>query len=304
MFLDGFHKYASLSEKDRKDVRNAGLAAGGVGAARHIGHEMYLNHREKKLKNSKSLNEFVKKLKEGDIILSGSTPRHSGAIRLSDMPKSIQNIGKAFGGKKSTVITTNSTLLNQLGGGSKYHAGVYTGKKRIAHMSTDTGAVSESLVGNKRFESTVRGQNVAAYRFKDSTKAERTSASNFAKRSVKSKVPYQKTTTLMGQVAGNLLSPVGKKASRKRKDGMVCNTLPIRAYEKRKFSKGEWTYSGDIRKAKNLVPIARRDVVKIPWHLRARNMAGQGSKGLKWGLGAAAATYGYKKFKEKTSPKK
>lgn len=293
MFLEGFKKQAnSLSDKDRKDVKRAGIGGTAAGAALYGGHDYLLDQREKKLPNRKTYAELKKQLKPGDILISGGVPKHSDPMYLSaKIPQKIWDRIPTFGLPRDVHDprkTTISSLLSGVGGGSKYHAAIYLGKGRVGHMSGD--AYNHSL------KDAFHTQNVAAYRFKDSTKRERESAVNYVRGVIKKKTPYS-LIKAAPQVLTNLVSPVGRKACRSRKGSQVCNTLPTRAYDKRRFTwQGEHTYSGDLRKAKNLVPVARKDAFKLPVAYSVRGRVGQAAKGLKLGLGAAAVTYGYKKY--------
>jgi len=293
-FISGFIKTASEEDEGVITPQRAVAIGTGVGAAKNIAHDIYLNKREKQLPNTKSLHHFRKKLKPGDVLLLGSTPRHAGGTNVEDLPKPLRKFLRKAGISGKTELINNSTLLTAIGGGGKYHAGIYLGKGRVGHMTTDTGAVTEWL------KDVAPGQNVSAYRFSDLRKGEARSAAQFARRSAKEKTPYQSFARYAPQAISNVISPRGISACRKRGGGMVCNTLPIRAYHHRKFTpQGEWTYTGDLRRAKNLHPVARRDVVKIPWHLKTRNILGQASKGLKWGLGAGAGALLLNKFRKK-----
>ena len=282
-FSSGFSKTAGKqSEEKTSPTRKAFYGGTAVGAATNVAHDLYLTHQERKAPNHKSIHKFQKSLKPGDILLIGSTPRASGGTDVSDLPKQLRRLAKKFGLKHDTRLLSNSTLLTAIGGGGKYHAGVYLGKGRMGHMTTDTGITTDSLKDH------LKGENAAAYRFNNAKKKETQSAVNYVKRELKKKTPYQSFARYAPQALSNFASPVGLGVNRKRKGGLVCNTVPIRAYNKRKFShQGEWTYTGDIRKAKNLKPVSRRDVVHLPPSLRMRQMLGQASKGLKWGLGAA-----------------
>lgn len=298
-FVRGFTKAAASKQQDKEVPVSKAFGAGAtLGAAVHMGHDAYLNKKEQKLPNQKSIKKFIKQLKPGDVIISGSTPRNAGSMTVGDLPKSVQKLLRGVGIKKTLPLYNNSTLLNLAGASGKYHSGVYTGKGRMVHLTTDAGATSETL------KDALRGQNIAAYRFTDATKREMESAARYSKRMAKQKTPYQSLSKYLPQGISNLVSPVGKPACRKRKDGLVCNTLPVRAYEKRKFtSQGEWTYSGDLRKAKNFKPVARREVVKIPFSLKLRNKAGQSLKGIKWGLAAAGGAAAANKLLLPKKPK-
>jgi hypothetical protein len=290
MFLGGFKKQSgSLDKGDRKDVRNSAIAGTAGGAALYAGHDYMLDRREKKLPNRRTFSEFKKHLNPGDILISGGTPAKSDALWLSSkIPQKLWEMTPEI--IKDRKITTISSMLSGAGAGSKYHAGIYLGKNRVGHMSG--GAYNESL------KAAFKNQNVAAYRFGDSTKKERESAVKYVRKVIKDKTPYS-LAKAAPQVLTNLVSPIGRKANRKAKGSQVCNTLPSRAYNKRRFTwQGEHTYSGDLRKAKNLAPVARKDAFKLPIAYTARGRLGQAAKGIKFGLGAAAATYGYKKYKE------
>lgn len=279
-FAQGF---SPKKDKEGHKYRKAFGVGTVVGAAANIGHDAYLNHRERKVSNTKSIKALRQKMKPGDIILTGTTARHAGGWDVSDLPKPVQKVLKTFGLKDEHTVINNSRLLTSLGVGGKYHAGIYLGKGRMGEMLSDVGASSNAL------KDTLVGQNTAVYRFKDAKKKEVSGAIGWTKKMIKKKEPYKTISKTAPLAITNLLSPIGAAISRKNKNGMVCSTLPLRAYHKRKFSlQGEHTFSGDIRKAKNLVPVARRDVVKLPFGQKARGVVGQGLKGLKWGLGAAA----------------
>ena len=297
MFTVGFVKISKADKDSKGDMKATalkGAAIGaGIGAAKNIAHEAYLNKRESSISNTKGVNQFKNKLQKGDVIITGSTPRNSGGIELSDMPEAIQNVGKKFGIKPNTKLTTNSSVLTAIGGGGKYHAMIYLGNGRVGHMSTDAGAVSESI------HDAIKGQNAAAYR--QGSKAQADSAVKFTRKAIKNKVPYSGAAEVVKEPLSNILipKPFGQKACRDTKKGMVCHTLASKAYNKQTFSQGARTYSGDLRRNMNFEPVARRDVVKIPTSMKIRNYAGQALKGIKYAIPGAAAALAISKIKQR-----
>lgn len=297
MFTSGFLKIAKISDEDKSALKRGALIGAGVGAVKHVGTDAYLSMRERKAANIRDITKFKKSLKPGDVLILGSSPKGSGAVTFGDLPPSVQKGLKAVGlGKsKSSKILTNSTMLNSIGAGSKYHGAVYLGKGRVAHMSTDMGAVNESLA------SALKGQNTAAYRLKKGkgTSQQTRSAVSFARSAVKKKVPYQAFAETAKEPLTNMLVPdVARKACRNTSKGMVCHTLPTMAYNKQKFSQGRRTYSGDIRRNTNFTPVARRDVVKIPMMTKFKGVVGNMGKGLSYALPGAAVGYGIHKYKQ------
>lgn len=284
-------------KKDDVSVGGAAAVGAGVGVSYNVAKEVKGNIIDKSVSNSRGLKTFKSKLKAGDILVLGSTSKNSGGIEFGEavkrLPKAIQKpilkAGKKVGIKKSTTLLSNSTLLTGLGGGTKYHAGVWDGKK-VIHMSTDGGAVRESLTD------AVFKQNVSALRFKNAGKREVESALKFAQGAVKSKTQYQGFSEYAMNGVSSLLIPFGKKASR-CKGPLVCHTLPIRAYAKRKFSfRGEYTFSGDFKHAEDLMTVARRDLIKSPL-LTAKGFGGAALKGLKYAAPAAAVAWGINKIR-------
>lgn len=301
MFTWGILKTADKKENDDKGTLTRGALIGaGTGAAINLHADWKAGKRELQVPNTKSYASLKKTLKPGDIIIAGSTARHSGGIEVGYLPKPIQKIYKKMGMGKSHKVLSNSSLLNTVGAGSKYHGGVYAGKGRIIHMTTDQGAVSE------RLEDALVGQNFSAWRptGKGSSK-EMKSAVNFAKRSVGKKVPYESALEYIKEPLVNLTVPnIARKACRDTSKGMVCHTLPAMAYNKRKFTQGRRTYSGDIRRNKTFVPVARRDVVKLPLSVKARGAIGQIGRGIAYALPGAGIAYGIKKIRAHLDEKK
>lgn len=300
MLTWGILKTAAKKENDDKGTLMRGALIGaGAGAAINLHADYKANKRELQVSNTKSYAQLKKKLKPGDIIIAGSTARHSGGVTVESLPKPIQKIYKRMGLGKSHKILSNSSLLNTVGAGSKYHGGIYAGKGRIIHMTTDEGAVSE------RLEQALSGQNFSAWRPSGKgSSAEMKSAVNFAKKSVKNKVPYESALEYMKEPLVNLTVPnVARKACRDTSKGMVCHTLPVMAYNKRKFSQGRRTYSGDIRRNQSFKPVARRDVIKLPASVKMRGMIGQIGRGAAYALPGAGIAYGIKKIKEKMDKK-
>ncbi len=289
-------------QEDGLSKKKAGAGGALAGAAYHTRKGIIANSAEKLAKNHRSLAKFKANLQPGDILVMGSAPKHSGGHEVGGLtamlPKGVkthaEKLLKKAGIKSTDVFASNSSILTASGAGSKYHAGVYLGKGKVAHMSTDAGAVIEKL------GDVVEKQNVSALRFANASKSETNSAIKFAKAAAKKKVPYQKT---MGITSGlsNLVAPIGKKASQNFSE-MVCHTLPIRSYAKRGFALGEHTYAGDFMKTPGISAIARHDVMKTGL-TNIKAFVGNSAKGLKWGVaafaGAAAINYALKKRKEK-----
>lgn len=283
---------------------NAAVAGTAVGAGIHTRQSVKAAAVEKLAKNHRSLTKFQANLQPGDILSMGSTPKNSGGHEFSEIsklaPKSfrahLDKAAKAVGIRKNTVIASNSSILTAAGAGKKYHAAVYLGKGKVAHMSTDGGAVIEHL------HQVAEKQNITAMRFGNATKAETESAISFAKEAVKRKVPYQATAGTTSAFS-NLIAPIGKKATQNFSP-MVCHTMPIRAYAKRAFALGEHTYAGDFMKTPGITAVARHDIIKSS-SLSLKAVLGNSAKGLKWGaaaaVGAAAINYALKKRKENGS---
>jgi len=276
--------------RDKNDgpvnTQKVGVRGAVLGALYHT-HQGEAAHRlESMAKNSRNIHTFKKSLKAGDILVMGSTPKNSGGHELGDIlhgvPGKIKNpilkVAKKIGIKKDTVLLSNSTLLTGVGAGEKYHAGVYLGKGKVAHMTGDVGATIDHI------GSLAEKQNVTALRFSNAGQRETAAAVNFAKKAVNSKAQYSNVTGLKNAFS-NLVFPLSKKVS-KDCSSMVCHTLPIRAYGKRAFTLGEDTFAGDFSKVPGITAVARRDLVKST-SLRAKAFIGNAAKGLKWGAAAA-----------------
>lgn len=300
MFTRGFEKIAEMTEEDKSSLKKGALIGAGAGASKNILHDAYLNYRERSVKNTKSYNSFIRSLKKGDILLAGSTPKNSGKITVADLPDRVAKAMKSLGAKNSTTLLTNSSLLNTVGAGQKYHGAIYLGNGQIAHMTTDKGIRREHI------REGLKGQNVAAYRLKKGkgTKAQAESAVNFAKKSIKKKVQYEKPMEYLKEPLVNLAVPdIARRACRDTKNGLVCHTLPVMAYDKQKFVQGRRTFSGDIRKNLNFEPVARRDVVNLGPGLKIRGTLGNIGKGLKYAIPGAAIAYGMHKYKNQKEDK-
>ena len=291
-FIRVHGRVVPIKDKGELSKTKAGVAGAAVGAAYHVRKGLIAAKAESMAKNHRSMAKFTAHLQPGDILVMGSAPKHSGGHEAGDyIPHKVL---EKFGVKKDTIIASNSTILTGAGAGKKYHAGIYLGKGKVSHMSTDHGAVIEKI------SDVAEKQNVTALRFSNATKSETEGAIKFAKAAVKKKVPYQKT---MGITSGlsNLVLPVGKKAE-KVFTPMVCHTLPIRSYAKRAFALGEHTYAGDFIKTPGIAAVARHDVVKTGL-TGTKAFVGNAAKGLKWGVaaavGAAAINYALKKRRGK-----
>lgn len=281
------------SETDQNEV-NAGAVAGAAftaGATKNV-LQRYSDHlKDKALPNSRSIADFKEKLQPGDILIMGSNDAGSGTVRVKDLPGVIRKGAKMIGKKDSDAVISNSSMLRAIGGGAKYHAGVYTGNGKVVHMSTDAGAVSESL------DSALARQNTTALRLKSGNKTEIKSAVNFAKKMHAEKVPYQGMKEILKEPAHNYFLPqIPRAATRCSKDGLVCHTLPLMSYHKQKFSAGRRTLSGDIARNTNFERVAKRDVIKNTFRMNALDYTGQAAKGLKYALPAAGIAYGVNKY--------
>lgn len=289
-FLQSFDKVA-FDEGEEVSPKKALIGGAALGGLYHVGRNISYEQKEKQLPNAKTVKQLKKSLQPGDILISGSHARGSGHIQVRDLGKSkLRKLFKAVGMKDSTRLYSNSGLLTAVGGGGKYHAGVYMGRGRVAHMTSNEGITTDSL---KDF---AYQQNIGAYRFGGEGK-ERQAALKFVKDSLKAKTQYQPFGEYAFQGISNALSPVGRKPCRKVGKGMVCNTLPVRAYSRRDFGpQGEFTYSSDIRAAKGIKPVARMDRTKLPLTTKGLIHGGQLLKGLKWGGAAAAGAIAYNKL--------
>lgn len=281
-------------ESDGAPVKKSAAIGAAAGAIYHGSVELKASKAESLAKNHKTFTNFKQKLQPGDILVLGSTPKHSSGHAFGELskqlPKSfrkpVNKLARKVGIHRNSIVLSNSSLLTGVGAGEKYHGAVYLGKGKVAHMSTDAGAVIEKLsdVGHK--------QNITALRFPNASKAEVANAVKFARTAVKKKVPYLDSVGVKSAFS-NLVAPIGKKATQSC-GPMVCHTLPIRAYVKRSFTLGEHTFAGDFMKTPGIAAIARRDVIKSPF-TTVKAVIGKSAKGLKWGLaaGAAAATFKY-----------
>lgn len=295
-------KVIPIRDDEGVSTRKAGVVGAAAGAGYHVHQGVRAARVEKLAKNSRTLKNFKKNLKEGDILVMGSSPKYSGGHELADvtqhLPKPIgaklTKLAKSVGIKTDTVLASNSTILTAAGAGNKYHAGVYLGNGKVAHMTTDYGATIQNLheVADK--------QNITAMRFANASSRETQTAIKFAKKAVASRAQYKQSTGVASAFS-NLVLPVGKKVG-KGCEGMVCHTLPIRAYGKRTFGLGEHTFAGDFMKTPGITAIARRDIIKSNL-TSTRAFLGNASKGLKWGvaaaLGAGAINYAVQRQRRK-----
>lgn len=280
--------------REQNEISKSKAAAVGtaVGATVHVRKGLIAAKVESMAKNHRSLKKFTASIQPGDILVMGSTSKHSGGHLAGDwMSKPIR---KLFGLKRNDVLMSNANILTSVGAGKKYHGGIYMGKGKISHMSTDAGAVIEKI------SDAARKQNITALRFSNASKSETKSALNFAGKAVKKSVSYKKTMGVDSAIS-NLIAPIAKKSSQSFSP-MVCHTLPIRAYVKRAFALGEHTYAGDFIKTPGITAVARHDVVKTGL-TGAKAFVGNAAKGLKWGaaavIGAAAINYALKRRRGK-----
>lgn len=284
----------------------ASAAGAAGGAAFHIRRDAVANAAEKRIKNTKSVKDLQKMMQPGDILVTGSTPHTSGwhtyedalaGIKSEKIRNAFEKYGKKVGLKKNTQVTPAlSTTLAALGVGKKSHAGVYLGNGKVAHAYPSEGVFKDTL------EHALHGSSATVYRFKDATKKETSNAVRYANAAVRNKVKYQKIPVASKNVLTNLGVPFLKKHSvgKERFNPAVCHTVPIRAYGRRAFEKGEHTFAGDFKFTKGLKAVARRDIGHGP---KILNYIGQSLKGLKWGVAAGAAALAYGALRKRKEQK-
>lgn len=270
-------------------AKKAALAGAATGAAVNVASEYHHTALVSKIPNNRSVASFQSKLKIGDILVIGSTPKHSQGYEIGEtikavVPKKLQKVAysvvKKVGLKKNTVYASNASVLAGIGAGDKYHAAIYTGNGKMTHMLSEGASV-----GHLKYE--LANQNVTALRFSGARAKETRSAVSFAKRAVAKKVPYQAEGVAVKNAINSVLFPL-KKTPTRSFTPMVCNTLPIRAYNKRSFGwAGEHVLAGDFKAVPGLKAVARRDVILSP-AMVAKKYLGKSARGIKWGILAGA----------------
>lgn len=202
------------------------------------------------------------------------------------MQKPLKSAGKAVGLKPKSLLLSNATTLPLSGAGAKYHSGVYLGHGRVGHMTTDVGATTDSL------HAFVDKNNVSVLRLKNVKQNEIREALQFSRSIVEKKTPYQSYGEYAMNAFSNYIIPINKVTKKStRFTPLVCHTLPIRSYLKRKFTSGEHTFSGDFKNMDSMAVIAKRNVIKAGG-TEAKALIGIAGRGLKWGVAAAALAAG------------
>lgn len=298
MFTSGFLKIAKISDEDKSALKRGALIGAGVGAVKNIGHNAILDARERKAKNARTTSLFKKSLRPGDIIISGTNTRLGESYVTLDLPDKLHGIAKKMGLKDNSKLLNLPNTLTSIGAGTKYHAGVYVGKGRMAHLYPHQGAHTMKL------DDALSGENAAAYRLKSNVpgrKKQIKDALGITKKHTKARTPYRSFSGQAKEFFTNVAVPTmpgGLKARANCKDGLVCHSLPAVAYKDQKWSHGANTFSGDLRRNTNFEPVVRKDVVKLPTALKVRSHIASVGKGLKYALPGAAVGYGIHKYKQ------
>ncbi len=279
-FLKGFEKTAKFIQKNPEpSTGHKALAVGSgvaaTGAVAQSFSDSMKDRVESKVKSSRSLKDFSKKLKKGDVIYSGYNPKDSFSVML---------------GKKKLPLKV-SQMVQMATGNPNYHGMVYLGKGLVGQ------AEGEGMpLAIRKLHSQGKGQRMKAYRPKASKK-EIDSAVNYVKKVKGTRYKNIKETATQG--AEMLFRPgMGPKTCRKTKGGIVCNTLVTKAYPKQ--FKRENMSVNQVRKTKGTKfigsygkisksPIADKVINKVI-HPTLKN--------LKWGLGAGALAYGGMKLRD------
>jgi len=244
-FQDGLEKIAKKNK--RGNSVHTGAVVGGATALGTAGTALNIRRRtlaeealESKLKKSHTKNDFMKKLKPGDILYSGYHPKHSPYV----------NIGKR------KVPIPQSQVVQMVTGSPYYHGMLYAGKGKIIQAE---GAKRPLAVRN--LKSAMADQRVKAYRIKNLKGKDAEEAIRWARSKVGT--PYKSVSDSIKQGLSMLYDPKGGPSScRKTGKGIVCNTLPTKALNK--YFKKEYSTIRDIRKNKNVAHIATFARSKIP----------------------------------------
>lgn len=289
IFRHFFEKVAKKSIDKKENLSSGQVAA--IGAVGVAGGKSVLDSARNALKDvaeeknkTNSYSKLLKSLKPGDILYTGYNPHLSGNINAPV-------IGK--GG----ILPLKTSQLVQMGTGNKnYHGMIYLGNGLIAQAEGENQPLAVRKLKNE-----ISGQRLKAYRPKGATKAEIDSAVNYAKKMVGTR--YKTPTEFLSQGARMLLDPTGgPKTCRKGKNGIVCNTLVTKAYNKRfpkeYMSINEVRNSGQVQHIKTYdrlkkSPVSDRVINRVLFPL---------AKNLKWALPGAALGYLANSLRAKKEP--
>ena len=258
----------------------AGVGAGvtGLGAAGMSLGNIRRDIQDRKVKKTRSLKDFHKKLQPGDILF------------VRGPKKFVEERVKLPSGKTAPV--TNADLAQLIHGDPYYHASIYRGKGDLSEAI----GLGEKAQGGKLHR--YRGQSVKAYRPTGASTKEVQEAIDYASKVRGTKYPTTKELVSFG--AQSALG-VGKGSQCARKGGgpVVCTGVATRAYPEQ--FKRETMGPADMRRVKGMELVGRygntnprlgvkEKVISRIIHPTLRN--------LKWGLGAAGLTYGAVKAKQ------
>jgi ADP-ribose pyrophosphatase YjhB (NUDIX family) len=266
---------AEKSKKKDKGALRTGAEAGAAtsgaltagGAAKGALTEYV---KERKAPTARSIKDFEKGLKPGDILFTRAGKSISPRLEVDI-------------GSKTKEFPFPEKYPLQAGVGSKhYHAALYTGKKKgVFH------AAGQGQVGHEKLRDAVQNYDVVAYRPEGATPGEVRQALAHPKR-LKGR-RYKTEGELAAQGARMLFDPTGgPKACKNVKGRMVCNTVVSTAYPKQ-FKK-EFASIQDMKGTKGMKAVGRYSRV-APAGMTERLLSGiahPAAKSLKWGLGAGA----------------
>lgn len=277
-FWSGFEKRAGTT-------KNIILGATGVGAAYGLADAIRLQktvrNRESTAPQTKTLDEFIKKLEPGDLIYTSyKVPKNLSAK---------EQVGKM------TVF---------LGGHDKYHVGMHTGGGKMTNtegMGDLTRNTTLKSLLNRRAHGKSTDYLIAAYRPKNMSLKERTEAAKFTKKFVGTKYPDTKD---FAKRSLNMLAHMpGDKKDIKPGKEMICTDLAVAAYPD-KFKK-RYMAPVEMQANKEFTPVALHGTLKhegAPAHAykggypALSTLSGAGI-GATIGLGAAGLVKGYKMLK-------
>jgi hypothetical protein len=281
-FWAGFEKAASpADEQMQEDVqpsatkRISPLAAGAATGTGVTGYHLARTHlmdraEDRAVKHTGYWDQLQKKMQPGDIVFTRAHNKNTNKVSVG-------------GGKMPFSV---KSLVQGMTGSQNYHGGVYLGGGRIGQaFGEGTKNNTSWMIGE------MPDQDVKIYRPTAASAAERKRAVKFVERA--RGTPYPKIGPLAAQGAGALLGVGGSSKNCKvgPEGHLSCTTTVTHAYP-------------DQFKRYNMTPEEMRRVKGMKLVARHRGLRATGLsdrllpkvlpvvRGLKWGVGAAAAAAG------------
>lgn len=288
-FKKGFFKEANKKKEPRISAGEGALAAGGATAAAVAGRDMLANtvrdtFEKRKIKASRGTGDFLKKLKPGDVILTGA--QKGSAL---DSPIVLKDYFEKFQGNKNKLLNAlgkkklpvnEHDLLKLVSGSPFYHMAIYTGKGNVVNADGN-------VVRGEKLKNMIEGGSAKAYRFKDTDKKKAKKAVTRA-----SKLKGREYMTIPEQIergARMMADPTKGGVCRKLPNGRVVCTDVVQTAYREKFPRRIIDHR-DVQSAKGSELIARysRNNPTLR-HKILSNLGAPVAKSMRYALPAALA---------------